>query len=202
MSEIVYILTNDCMPGIVKIGRTTNNVEKRMKELYKTGVPIPFDCHYAGVVKDANEVEKVLHEAYGDSRINKNREFFRLSPERARAILSYISVEDVTPSDTPVENADDKVAIKKARKIAAAFNFEMVDIPVGAELVFSRDENITATVVDKKNVRFRDTVCSLTSAALTIMREMGYDWDRIQGPKFWKFENEILVDRRSRLEQE
>ena len=56
--------------------------------------------------------------------------------------------------------------------------------------------------VDKKNVRFRDTICSLTSAALKVMREMGYDWDRIQGPKFWKFENEILVDRRSRLEQE
>ncbi len=37
------------MPGIVKIGKTTQeDVKVRMQQLYQTGVPLPFDCIYAG----------------------------------------------------------------------------------------------------------------------------------------------------------
>jgi hypothetical protein len=44
-SQIVYVLTNPAMPGLVKIGKTTQvEVEERMKQLYGTGVPVPFDC--------------------------------------------------------------------------------------------------------------------------------------------------------------
>ena len=40
---IVYLLTNPVMPGLVKIGMTTQeDIDKRMKELYTTGVPVPF----------------------------------------------------------------------------------------------------------------------------------------------------------------
>ena len=40
MSNIVYVLTNPAMPGIVKIGTTTReNPQVRMNELYTTGVP-------------------------------------------------------------------------------------------------------------------------------------------------------------------
>jgi len=39
---IVYLLTNPVMPGLVKIGMTTQeDIDKRMKELYTTGVPVP-----------------------------------------------------------------------------------------------------------------------------------------------------------------
>ena len=42
---IVYLLTNPVMPGLVKIGMTTQeDIDKRMKELYTTGVPVPFEC--------------------------------------------------------------------------------------------------------------------------------------------------------------
>lgn len=39
---IVYLLTNPVMPGLAKIGMTTQeDIDKRMKELYTTGVPVP-----------------------------------------------------------------------------------------------------------------------------------------------------------------
>ena len=46
MPNIVYVLTNPAMPGIVKIGMTDmrQNVQHRMGQLYSTGVPLPFDC--------------------------------------------------------------------------------------------------------------------------------------------------------------
>jgi hypothetical protein len=82
-SQIVYVLTNPAMLGLVKIGKTTQlEVEDRMKQLFSTGVPVPFDCAFACQVKDAAEVERALHMAFGDHRINPNREFFKIDPER------------------------------------------------------------------------------------------------------------------------
>ena len=49
---IVYLLTNPVMPGLVKIGMTTQeDIDKRMKELYTTGVPVPFECKFACKVR-------------------------------------------------------------------------------------------------------------------------------------------------------
>jgi hypothetical protein len=48
MAQIVYISTNPVMPGVVKIGKTDQaDVIGRAKELFTTGVPVPFDCVYA-----------------------------------------------------------------------------------------------------------------------------------------------------------
>ena len=57
---IIYILSNPAMPGLVKIGKTTN-LDDRMSSLYSTGVPVPFHCMYAKRVKNYSEVEKKLH---------------------------------------------------------------------------------------------------------------------------------------------
>ena len=50
MAEIIYVLTNEAMDGLVKIGRTTTSVEQRIRELDNTSAPLPFQCFYAGVV--------------------------------------------------------------------------------------------------------------------------------------------------------
>ena len=45
MVNIVYVLTNPAMPGLVKIGMTDrDDVQRRMSDLYTTGVPLPFEC--------------------------------------------------------------------------------------------------------------------------------------------------------------
>ena len=42
---IVYVLSNEAMPGLVKIGLTQRSeLEVRLNELYSTGVPLPFTC--------------------------------------------------------------------------------------------------------------------------------------------------------------
>ncbi len=60
MSEFVYVFTNEGMPDLVKIGHT-NNLDGRLRELYKSGVPYMFKCHYAAVMENtasAIDIEK------------------------------------------------------------------------------------------------------------------------------------------------
>lgn len=95
---IVYVLTNPAMPGLVKIGRTTRGtVDARLAELYTTGVPVPFECEFAGRIEDEARVERAFHTAFGPYRLNSKREFFEIEPEQAIALLELMVVENVTP---------------------------------------------------------------------------------------------------------
>ena len=103
MPNIVYVLTNPVMPGIVKIGMTDRpDVRHRMADLYTTGVPLPFDCVVARELENitAAEVESALHTAFGPNRVNPSREFFEVEPEQVEAVLRLMQGRDVTPEDT------------------------------------------------------------------------------------------------------
>ena len=66
------------MLGLVKIGKTTQlDVEDRMKQLFSTGVPVPFDCAFACQVKDATEVERALH--YEDLKLPADLDYLQVS---------------------------------------------------------------------------------------------------------------------------
>ncbi|HEX2655229.1 MAG TPA: GIY-YIG nuclease family protein, partial [Xanthobacteraceae bacterium] len=99
MAEIVYILINEAMPGLIKIGRTNQDLAARIKGLYQTGVPLPFELFFACEVHSSADVEGKLHEAFGDHRVSKNREFFRLAPERAKAALSLAMIKQIRLGD-------------------------------------------------------------------------------------------------------
>lgn len=196
---IVYILTNEAMPGYVKIGKTTTSVEQRTLELSRSSaVPIPFECYYAARVADVGKVEQAFHIAFGDHRINPKREFFSIAPEKVVEILRLLQIEEVTPSrNAGVESKEDAAALEKAREKRPPFNFKMVDIPAGAELRFTRDSNISCRVApDQKHVEFRSEVIALSEAA---RRALNVDWPA-QGPLYWTYEDEILDERRMCLE--
>ena len=100
MPNIVYVLTNPAMPGMVKIGMTDRpDLQRRMSELYSTGVPLPFECVIARQINDieAAEIENALHVAFGPYRINPSREFFEVESEQVEALLRVMPGKDVTP---------------------------------------------------------------------------------------------------------
>src|SRR3989344_4272735 len=198
--EIIYILTNEAMPGYVKIGKTTTSVEQRVLELSRSSaVPLSFECYYAAKVKDANKVELAFHDAFGDHRVNPRREFFNIAPERVVAVLKLLALEDVTPSrNVGIEFKEDAIAIERARKKRSAFNFKMVDISAGAELKFIRDEKITCVVApDQKHVVFNGQEMSSSEAAALAL---GSKWWP-QGPGYWTYNGETLDERRLRMEE-
>ena len=198
MTKIVYILTNQSMPDTIKIG-ITDNLERRMKELDNTSTPLPFECYYAVEVQDAKVIEKKIHEGLDDKRIRQSREFFNSTPEQAKAILEIAEVmggKNVTPKDDIVETPQDKQALENARKNRKRFNFDMIDIKPGTVLNFVKDNTITCEVVDNTKVKFRDNITSLSNAADTILREIGYDWQGVRGPLWWSFNGKKLEDLR------
>lgn len=197
---IVYVLINEAMPGYVKIGKTTTSVEQRMKELDTSGVPIPFECFHASKVSNVGRTERLLHDAFLNERVRDRREFFRIDPERVTSALLLAEIEDVTPREDVVEDADDQAALNKARSARSAFNFRLADVPPASVLTFSKDATITATVIDEKKIEFEGEVMSLSAAALKIVHRMGYKWQQIAGPSYWEFEGETLSARRARLE--
>jgi len=196
MPEIVYILTNEAMPGLIKIGRTNGEVAERVRQLDTTPIPLPFECFYAAEVTDADKVEKAIHEAFGDHRVRKNREFFKLSPDRPKAIIQLLCLRNVTPGTEIFSEPDDQAAIGEAKKRRAAFSFSLVGIGSGTVLQSVFDDTVTCIVTDERRVAFRGDEQSLSSSALQIAHEKGLGWSAIAGPDYWKFEGKTLSELR------
>lgn len=209
MASMVYVLTNEGMPGLLKIGKTDrDNPGHRMNELYTTGVPFPFECVKAIEMannEQAKELEQALHQAFVDRRVNSKREFFRIREEQVLAILDvWPSGKDATPraqqeAEAGMEEAE-REAIKQVRLRRPPLDFVDLGIPIGAILKFinlregtgESTESIEAEVVDNRRVLFRGEEMYLTRATL---RALGEPDDKpIRPAPFWSYKDRMLDD--------
>ena len=195
---IVYLLTNPVMPGLVKIGMTAQeDIDKRMKELYTTGVPVPFECKFACKVKksDCLKIEKALHKAFDPQRVNQNREFFRINVDQAQAILELFHHEDVTEDVSEEIQNDltdaDKAASSNAQAKRPPLNFYEMGLQQGDVLVWKDDPSIYVTVASERKVIFdgEETSISALSARLK-----GYKVRHISPGAHWTFKDKLLSD--------
>jgi hypothetical protein len=191
---IVYVLTNPAIPDLVKIGKTSRgSVDARLVELYSTGVPVPFECAYAGRVEDEAKVEKAFHLAFGPYRLNPRREFFQIEPEQAIALLEIMVVEDVTPvikEEADSVDIEAKGASERLKARRPNMNFEEMGIPIGSELHFNQPPNDVVTVVSPKKVNFQGEETSLTAATRKILE---LDWN-VQPSPYWSYQGRRLSE--------
>lgn len=205
MTETVYVLTNEAMPGLVKIGRTSADLQKRISDLsVSTGVPLRFECFYAVEVKNGKNVEAALHKIFHKERINPKREFFRVEPERVALSLSVGEYPEVVLPNkklAPTEVAEDIAILEKFKKRKSKTSLSQLGIPVGSELTFSRDTDIKAVVIEGDQIQFEDRPTSLSAAALVALKRLHYKSTTANGAAYWMFEGELLTERRLRLEE-
>ena len=190
--SIVYILTNEAMPGYIKIGRTETSVEQRMRELDKTSVPLPFQCYYARRVANYQKVEAALHQAFGDFRVRQSREFFKFDPYRAKVILELLDGGDVTPSDDVASDDEGRQALEKVAR-SGRFNLGRYGIPAGAVLEYTSDKSITCKVVDEFTVEFRGQLMNISKAAVMANAERGGKATTAAGPIWWLYNGITLA---------
>jgi hypothetical protein len=101
----IYVMTNEAMPTVVKVGRTDRHPQARADEMWQhTGVPVPFDvvCYFE--VSDALAAENAIHTALAERRLRPDREFFRVPASEAIATIESIARAYITavvrrPSD-------------------------------------------------------------------------------------------------------
>jgi hypothetical protein len=199
VAEIIYILTNETMPGLVKIGSTSTSVEQRMEELYKTGVPVRFKCFYAAIVNgSADEIERKIHKIFKPHRLSSQREFFRMDAECAQIAIELIAIEEITPKIGEVLSEEDSQISNDRRQI---FRFSLANVPKEVTLYFTRDRSKTCKVLDDRYVEFEGKPTTLSGAASQILRSMGWKSGNVAGPLYWLYEDESLDARRRRIEE-
>lgn len=73
----VYILSNDALPGVFKVGMTKGSPMARAAQLSSsTSIPSPFVVEYYGEFLDPRGVEVWAHKTLSGVRVNNGREFF------------------------------------------------------------------------------------------------------------------------------
>ncbi|MBX9925424.1 MAG: GIY-YIG nuclease family protein [Hyphomicrobiaceae bacterium] len=201
MTEIVYILTNEAMPGMVKIGRTTNDLAGRIRALFGTGVPLPFELFFACEVNDGTFVEAQLHDAFDDHRVSQRREFFRIAPERIQSALRLASLREIRLGDEVFEIPQDKEDVAAAKR-RGRFKLSMIGIKPGTELILARDPSIKCTTLDDVNqVEFRGRQTSLSDAAIQAYASLGLASGAVSGPWAWTVDGKRLDDMRRELDE-
>ena len=194
MPSVVYVLTNPAMPGICKIGKTRQeDVGTRLNQLYTTGVPVPFSLEYACQVDDCDAVEEALHAAFGPSRVNPKREFFRIDAEQAIAILKLLNTAvDATQEVSSEPTGIDEQSLQAAKTLRSRrpnLNFEEMGIPIGASLTCTRNDSVV-TVVNPKKVNYEGDLMGLSVATA---RVMGTDYNLNPGP-YWSYEGRTISE--------
>ncbi len=147
-----------------------------------------------------------MHQAFSNTRVRKNREFFELSPQQAISALRLTGGRQIELDDTSELDFEAKEALNKAKKRRERFSFKMVDIEEGEELYFYKEtehgERITCAVKANNSVAYKEEIMSLSASAMKIVTELGYDWVTVSGPACWCYEGETLDERRQRFESE
>lgn len=196
----VYILKNDAMEGILKIGITEQTIEERMKTLDNTSVPLPFRFYYAIESERYKEIEKHLHDAFSDYRVRENREFFKIDAERVVSALKIANCMEIKMGDEMIdEEGEIIINEKKTIKVNRKLSFSFLKIPIGTELSFTRDDNKKCIVVSDNEVEFQNERYSLSRLADKFLRELGYNWKSVQGPTFFEYNGKTLYEIRNEI---
>lgn len=211
---VIYILTNPSFPEYVKIGYA-DDINKRLRQLNRSEcMPFAFriyatyevnsrlsDLKIHSIIDKLNPNLRSIENNDGKKRV---REFYAMTPEDAYSILEAIAEihgcgdkltlvapnENEAKAEATAQEIDTEVSER-----ASNFSFSKCQIPVGATIAYANDESITATVIDDRNVEYNGETMSLTALA-KLLSGIKYS---IAGPKFFKYNGEMLNDIRHRL---
>ena len=208
----VYILTNPSFrEDWVKIGKSTN-MEKRLKTLNTTALPLPFKVYATIKTSKYEELEKIIHKQIDrltDLRINQSREFFNVHPAQALDIF----LDQATALDdaivTKYENGKPRQMYpvlekskeeKEKKPQRPPFDFSMVGLNVGDKVIFDA-LNLEVKVAGRNKVEYEGRLWSLSAFCGTYLPEnMHNASEAYQGPKYFSYQGKTLWE--IRLEKE
>jgi hypothetical protein len=203
---IVYILTNPCLDGWIKIGHTDkNDIQERLDTLNnQPNIPLSFRIYALYHVKDPAKIEKYIQdlidvinpklraiEEKENGKIRK-REFYRMSPEQAFAIFKQFAKnrgdEDFLELKIPTSEDIKIETLLKGRR--PNLNFYELGLEDGFELVLKDNSQTVAKIVSGKLVEYEDKQYSLTALSKRLLH---WKTDRQPAP-YWLYNGKSLAD--------
>lgn len=80
----LYVISSPSLPDMIKIGCTRQAVPmQRIYALSSSSLPFPFKAHCFVFSDDCFELESAMHKYFDAQRVNKDREFFAITPQQA-----------------------------------------------------------------------------------------------------------------------
>ena len=132
--EYIYLAKNPAYKDdngklLIKIGLTSKDINKRMKDLSKdTGVPKPFECIHLFKCKNALEVESELHFIFDDLRYYEKREFFAVNPKCVLKVLQRLDVDECDLKTFVYEEPAAKLPRKKIMNISKTMEKKIISL--------------------------------------------------------------------------
>jgi hypothetical protein len=178
MKESLYIITNISMPGICKVG-VTKNMERRLKNLNKTGSPTRFQLYEKFELENVEILEQKILQHFAKERINRKREFLQIHPEK---ICDFIT---------------DNKNIKPEKDKEIKSKFTKLGIKEGEKLKFKEGEEIYQNIVAKVGkgnvIHYNNKETSLSKSAQKILAEkFEKKWKAVQGTIFWTYKGKTI----------
>jgi hypothetical protein len=116
----IYILSNVSMPGVYKVGLTTNSVRQRAQELASTGVPTEFHAERVFEIEERHlrAVEFHSHRKLKSKNFHQGKEFFRAPLELIVEIVEETIFEiTLSKKQDLIGQAEQRISARKNREL-------------------------------------------------------------------------------------
>jgi len=194
----VYILTNRWMPDVIKIGKTDRTVAERIKEISQLSAPKGWVEHFTIESEKYGDIEKHMHQVFKDKRLWTDREYFEVEKERAAIILK--STMDLCGGSIATQedvNEEDDSQIQPRKRVLPLTEYA----PEGSELVFTRDDTIKCTIIDRRRVLYDGKEYSSLSnlAGELVVEKLNYKHPNVAGTDYFMYNGKILSEIRDEI---
>lgn len=161
MKGWVYVLSNEAMPGIFKIGMTTNTPEVRARELSQgSGVPMQFVVEKAFFSDNPRADEAEIHEYLAPCRINASREFFQASMSEIDAAFEDCGFKERSSSVEELADSFDVISFNNLNELNVVEFFEEIGLEVFGDKLAAAEcmLRLAANIIIEKNQRGLSTI--------------------------------------------
>jgi len=121
----VYCMTNEHMPGFVKVGYTDRTPEERLAEANADTWSIPcWKCEASVRVRNPRDAEKAIHLLLGrdDGRVSSRREFFSCPVDYVKMVFAILRTQNPEPTVAATILAEVNAAIATELRKSVSFS--------------------------------------------------------------------------------
>lgn len=189
---IIYIMETS-VKGLIKIGMTrSDQYETRMKFLESNGYfNVGGMSRYFAIETDsAFEKEQLLHQIFSKSRVDGS-ELFALDAELVKKLLMAFDGKIIYPKQETLKPMRSRSSPKPP------LTFEMLGIPIGSTLTFTKNTTITCKTINEKNkVKYDGKTYSISALAMELLHTSA-----AQGGAYFTYQGKTLVQMREEIEK-